>query len=173
MSASITHPEGYRTRGAQVLARFLPLHEEHAPLGFGSRAEDAVLRVGSHVGDAARLAADRGSSPLLVAVPLSWAAATALAAIPRLTDCDAGIAAAKDALLRRVDAAVEERLGRAPDCAPAELVAGVAAPLGCALAALADPGEDDGAADALFELVVAAVMAVELLERRASGALRG
>ena len=166
MASLITHPEELRTRGARVLAQFVPLHEEHAPLGFGSRVEDAVLRVGSHVGDAARMAGD--DSPLLVAVPLSWAAATALAVIPRLGD-DPGGASAKDALLRRVDAAVEERLDRADaEGSPAELVAAVAAPMGSALAALTEPGEDDGAADSLFELVVAAVVAVELLERAQS-----
>ena len=166
MASLITHPEELRPRGARVLAQFVPLHEEHAPLGFGSRLEDAVLRVGSHVGDAARLAGE--TSPVLVAVPLSWAAATALAVIPRLGE-DAGGVAAKDAVLRRVDASVQDRLDHTGSGgSPAELVAAVAAPLGSALAALAEPGEDDGAADSLFELVVAAVVAVELLERAQS-----
>ena len=50
MAMTFTHSEELRTRGARVLAEFLPLHEEHAPEGFGARAEDAVLRVGGHVG---------------------------------------------------------------------------------------------------------------------------
>ncbi|HYI35512.1 MAG TPA: hypothetical protein VEX39_02820 [Thermoleophilaceae bacterium] len=166
MALSLTHSEELRTRGAQVLAGFLPLHEEHAPEGFGTRAEDAVLRVGGHVGDAARLAGDQdGCASVLVAVPLTWAAATALAAIPRLRDAEGGIAA-KDALLAQVDRAVAARpAAGAEGAAPAELVAAVAAPLGSALGFLVEPDGDEDAAGALFELVVAAVAAVELLER--------
>lgn len=163
MAVASIRPEELHTRGARVLAQFLPLHEEHAPLGFGARVEDAMLRVGSHVGDAARLT---GDSPLLVAVPLSWAAAAALAAIPRLGDTeDAGVLA-KDALLMRVDRAV----AALPEsgASAAELVAAVTAPLGSALATLAEPEGADDAAAALFELVVAAVTAVVQLERRAA-----
>jgi hypothetical protein len=165
MAATHTHHEALHTRGAQVLARFLPLHEEHAPLGFGADPHDAVLRVGAHVGDAARLAPD--GSPVLIAVPLSWAAATALAVIPRLDpEGQIAAAAAKDELLARIDRLVPGRLEATKGSSPAELVAVVAAGLGSALDALAD-AELDAVGDALFELAVAAVVAVELLERAA------
>lgn len=188
MATASTRSEGLRTRGAQVLARFLPLHEEHAPLGFGLKADAAVLRVGSHVGDAARLATDPESSPVTVAVPLTWAAATALAAIPRLSPVDdpAGCAYAKDELLAEVDRAVAARLPDAESRSATDLVALVTAPLGDAFAAMAglahnrtltcdglfneEPldefGADETISDALFEVVVAAVVAAELLEPR-------
>lgn len=172
MSMTFTRP-GPRTRGAQVLAEFLPLHEEHAPQGFGLRPEAAVLQVADHVGDAARLACDEGDSPLLAAVPLTWAAATALAAVPRLrADDDVPAARAKDALLMRIDRIAGRRLSQAAECSVAELVTRVQAALGPAFAALSEAerrptaaGSED-MADALLETATWAVVAAEVLEAR-------
>lgn len=187
MAATTTRPDGLRTRGTQVLASFIPLHEEHAPLGFGLEVDAAVLQVGSHVGDAARLATDPDGAPVTVAVPLTWAAATALAAIPRLSPAPEEVGArAKDELLARVDRAAIDRLAAGQGNSAADLVARVTAALGGAFAAMAELARDrtlscDGIfpeepldelgageriSDALFEVVVSAVVAAELLEGR-------
>ena len=82
-------------------------------MGFGERPEAALLTAADHLGDAARLA-DGGGCGVLVAVPLTWAAATAIAAMPRLTDGEGvALARAKDELLLRVDREARERLGDA------------------------------------------------------------
>ena len=174
MAMTFTRP-GPRTRGAQVLAEFLPLHEEHAPQGFGLRPEAAVLQVADHVGDAARLACDEGSSPMLAAVPLTWAAATALAAVPRLRGAsDVPAARAKDELLLEIDRAARARLERAESWSSAELVTHVQAALGPAFAALAEAEREpatEGAgqmADALLETATWSVVAAEVLEARAT-----
>lgn len=188
MVAASTRSHGLRTRGAQVLARFLPLHEEHAPLGFGMGPDAAVLRVGSHVGDAALLATDPDSSPVTVAVPLTWAAATALAAIPRLAPFEEqGSAQAKDDLLADADRAALHRLPAGEGSCATDLVARVTAGLGGAFTAMAelahertlscdglfqeDPVDEfdvrERVGEALFEVAVSAVVAVEVLERGA------
>ncbi len=167
MAVTSTRPDGLRTRGAQVLARFIPLHEEHAPLGFGLDVDAAVLQVGSHVGDAARLATDPDSSSVTVAVPLAWAAAMALAAIARLSPTpEQAHARAKDELLVHIDRAAQERLATAQGSSAANLVARVTAALGGAFAGMAEHGAGEPIGDALFEMVVSAVVAVELLEGR-------
>ena len=51
MAMTLPRPGGPRTRGAQVLAEFLPLHEEHAPMGFGERPEAALLTAADHLGE--------------------------------------------------------------------------------------------------------------------------
>lgn len=187
MAATSTRPDGLRTRGTQVLASFIPLHEEHAPLGFGLEVDAAVLQVGSHVGDAARLATDPASSPVTVAVPLTWAAATALAAIPRLSPAsEKSHARTKDELLECVDRAAMDRLAAGQSSSATDLVALVTAALGGTFAAMAELASDrtlpcDGIfpaepldelgageriSDALFEVIVSAVVAAELLEGR-------
>ena len=61
-----------------MLAEFLPLHEEHAPQGFGERPEAALLTAADHLGDARAAGRRGGGCGVLVAVPLTWAAATAV-----------------------------------------------------------------------------------------------
>ena len=104
---------------------------------------------------------------MLVAVPLTWAAATAVAAMPRLTDGEGvALARAKDELLLRVDREVRERLGDAGALVPAELVARAQAALGTAFASLAAAESPERVAEGLFELAVWAVVGAELLEGR-------
>lgn len=186
MATTSIRSRGPRTRGAQVLAEFLPLHEEHAPQGFGLAPHAAVLQVADHVGDAARLACEGDCAPMLVAVPLTWAGAAALAAIPRLDQGEAAPGArAKDALLLEVDRVAADRLSAHQGDTPAQLVGHVTAALGPAFAALAlierertlacdglfpEPALDETEAlervgEALLEVAVGAVVAADLLER--------